>query len=153
MAGPWLSPKVVTVTACRWCCRTYLLAESGLRPLQLLAREQEHPAPAALEFKPHEGQTAECPSHRALGVAHLDDEHPARPQMPARLAQDDPYGVEPGAAGRERHARLVPVLRRQPRKLARAHVRRIGDDDIVGCAPKRAEVIGLPDPHPAREPM
>src|SRR5213595_1431765 len=35
--------------------------------------------------------------------------------------------------------------------LARAHVRRIGEDDIVGCAPERAEVIGLPQPHPARE--
>src|SRR5437868_10253550 len=42
-----------------------------------------------------------------------------------RSLQDDPYGVEPGAAGRERHARLVPVLRWQPCKLARAHVRRI----------------------------
>src|SRR5947207_5565365 len=129
------------------------MAESGLWPLQWLAREQEHPAPAALEFKPHEGQTAECPSHRALGVAHLDDEHPARPQMPARLLQDDPYGVEPGAAGRERDARLVPVLRRQPGKLARANARPLGEDDIVGRAPECAEVIGLAQPHPAREPM
>src|SRR2546423_10781898 len=104
------------------------MAESGLWPLQLLAREQEHPAPAALEFKPHEGQTAECPSHRALGVAHLDDEHPARPQMPARLLQDDPYGVEPGAAGRERDARLMPGLRRLHDKLASANDRRIEQD-------------------------
>src|ERR1700724_500271 len=157
MAGPWLSPNVVTVNSLPMvlpdmivrCASGRCYAPSARR--QLLAREQEYSAATALEFKPHEGQTAECPSHRALGVPHLDDQHPARPQMPAGLPQDDAYGIEPRATGRERHAWLVPVLRWQSGKLARAHVRRIGDDDIVGEAPERAEVIGLLQPHPARE--
>src|SRR3977135_3816766 len=112
MAGPWLSPNVVTVNSLPMvlpdmvvrCARGRCYASSARR--QLLAREQEYSAATALEFKPHEGQTAECPSHRALGVPHLDDEHPARPQMPARFPQDDPYRVEPGAAGRPPHAWL-----------------------------------------------
>src|ERR1700730_13258989 len=128
MAGPWLSPNVVTVKSLPMllpdmivrCASARCYASSARR--QLLAREQEHSAATALEFKPHERQTAEWPSYRALGVPHLDDEHPARPQIPAGFAQDDPYGVEPRAAGRERHARLRAGRRRTARKLALAPV-------------------------------
>src|SRR5207302_953671 len=53
--------------------------------------------------------------------------------------------------GRERHARLVPVFRRQSLELTRPHVRRIRHDDIVGGAPERAEVIGLLEQYTAPE--
>src|SRR5437016_11345632 len=186
MAGPWLSPKVVTVNSLpmvlpdivywlKVACGPFsgqpsscfdLRAKgvafaasmpvlpgtgSGLRPLQLLARQQEHPAAAALELQPHAGQAREGPSHRALGVAHLDDQHAARTQMPARLLEDDAHRVQARLAGRERHARLVPVFRRQSLELTRPHVRRIRHDDIVGGAPERAEVIGLLEQYTAPE--
>ena len=71
--------------------------------------------------------------------------------MPARLLEDDAHRVQARLAGRERHARLVPVFRRQSLELTRPHVRRIRHDDIVGGAPERAEVIGLLEQYTAPE--
>src|SRR5437763_17206804 len=71
--------------------------------------------------------------------------------MPARLLEDDAHRVQARLAGRERHARLVPVFRRQSLELTRPLVRRIRHDDIVGGAPDRAEVIGLLVEHAAPE--
>src|SRR5437899_10676549 len=95
MAGPWLSPKVVTVNGLRMVLPDMVLCDfrGALLQLsrQLLARQQKHPAAAALELQPHAGQAREGPSHRALGVAHLDDQHAARTQMSARLLEDDAH--------------------------------------------------------------
>src|SRR6516225_9953597 len=147
MAGPWLSPKVVTVKSL-----PMLLPDMSMMVcLQLLAREQEHPAPAALELEPHERQPPPHTAHGLLGVADLDDEQPPRSQVSASLCQDDAHRVEPGPPRRERHAWLVPILRRQTRELARTHVGRIGDDDIVGGASECAEVIRFEQPHATRE--
>src|SRR5437588_245976 len=71
--------------------------------------------------------------------------------MPARLLEDDAHRVQARLAGRERHARLVPVFRRHTLELTRPHVRRIRHDDIVGGAPERAEVIGLLEQHTTPE--
>src|SRR5437764_811133 len=71
--------------------------------------------------------------------------------MPARLVEDDAHGAQARLAGRERHARLVPVFRRQSLELTRPHVRRIRHDDIVGGAPERAEVIRLLEQHTTPE--
>src|ERR1700680_1213569 len=100
MAGPWLSPKVVTVNSLPMVLPDMIV----LRPLsqssahlaarrQLLAREQEYPAAAALEVKPQERHAAEGPRHRGLGVAHLHDEQAPGAQMPPRLPPNDPHAV------------------------------------------------------------
>src|SRR6516165_249000 len=76
MAGPWLSPKVVTVKSLpmvlpdMWCRADEPVCL--LVCLQLLAREQEDPVPTAFELEPHERQAAPRAAHRVLGVAHLD---------------------------------------------------------------------------------
>src|SRR5690606_33395865 len=71
-AGPWLSPKVVTTKDL-----PKLLPDTARpqRRLELRRGQQEHPATAALECKPHEGQLRERPSHARLGIAHLNDQH------------------------------------------------------------------------------
>src|ERR1700730_126034 len=143
IAGPWLSPNVVTVNSLPMvlpdmivrCASGRCYVPSARR--QLLAPEQEHSAATALEYKPHEGQSAKCPSHRALGVPHLDDQHPARPQMPAGFPQDDAYGIEPRAAGRERDAPGAPPLDGQP--PARPQVPAGSPrDDAYGIEPRAA---------------
>src|SRR5215470_13546319 len=152
MAGPWLSPKVVTVKSLPKVLPDMLMSADepvcALVCLQLLAREQKYPTPAALELEPEERQMTPSATHGRLGIAHLDDEQPARPQVSRRLREDDAHRVEPGGTCRECEARLVPVLRRQPCELARPDVGRIGDDDIVRGAPQRAEVVGSQQPHP-----
>src|SRR5215831_20120097 len=84
MAGPWLSPKVVTVNSLPMVLPDMVHSCGAAVPcmcLQLLARDQKHPAPAALELEPHERQLPPGAAHRSLAVAHLDDEQPARPQV------------------------------------------------------------------------
>lgn len=59
MAGPWLSPKVVTVKSFPKVLPDMLMSADepvcALVCLQLLSREQKYPAPAALELEPQEG--------------------------------------------------------------------------------------------------
>src|SRR5690349_15702429 len=71
--------------------------------------------------------------------------------MPTRLTQDDPHGVEAGAASSERDSRLVAILGRQALELAPPHVGRVRDDDIVALPAQRAEVVGFQKPHPPAE--
>src|SRR6202011_53291 len=153
-----LSPKVVTVNSLPMVLPDMivlrLLSQSSAHLAarrQLLAREQEYPAAAALEVKPQERHAAEGPPHRGLGVAHLHDEQAPGAQMPPRLPQNDPHAIQSRAAGGERHARLVPVLRRQPAQFSAPHVGRIRHDDIVGCPLQRTEVIGLYESHTVSE--
>src|SRR5215469_10370789 len=84
-AGPWLSPKVVTVKSLPMVLPD--MVASGAR--ELFARQQEHAAAAARELEPQKRQPRERALHGALGVADLDDEESFRAQMTARLAQDD----------------------------------------------------------------
>src|SRR5579863_878055 len=137
-AGPWLSPKVVTVKSL-----PILLPDMVLPSVrrELFAREEEHPSPAALELKPQEGQAREGAPQRALGVAHFHHQQSPGAQVPCRLAQYHAYRVEAAAPGGERHARFVPVLRRQAAQLACPYVGRVRHDDIVAAAPEGAEVI------------
>src|SRR5579863_4997313 len=147
-AGPWLSPKVVTVKSL-----PMVLPDMALVCQQLLARQQEHSAAAARELEPQERQSRVGAPHRSLGVADLDDEEALGTQVAARLAQDDGHRVEAARAGGERETRLVPVLRRQSFELTDPYVRWIGDDDIVGGAAERAEVVGALHEHAPPEAM
>src|SRR6185503_10036511 len=71
-AGPWLSPKVVTVNN--------LPMELPDILFQLFARQQEHPAAAAFEIQPGEWQARICAHQCALGIAHLDHQYATRTQ-------------------------------------------------------------------------
>src|SRR5258707_414520 len=137
-AGPWLSPNVVTVNS---------LPIELPDLLQLLTRQHEDSTTTALEVEPRERQLGigarQCP----LGVSDLDHEQTERPQVSRSVAQDDRDRIEPVASGLEREPGFVPVLARQTAHLARPHVRRIADDDIVGPTRKRREVIRADEAH------
>src|SRR5262249_9542254 len=145
-AGPWLSPKVVTVKSL-----PMLLPDMSLVCHELLARQQEHPAAAARELEPHERKPRVRPPHGGFGVPDFDDEEPLGQQMPVRLAQYDGHRVEAPGTRSQRQARLVPILGREAFELAATHVRGIGDDDVVAAAGERTEVIGFEEPHAPRE--
>src|SRR5688572_6557276 len=80
-AGPWLSPKVVTVKS--------LPMELPDMILQLLARQQEYTATTPLEIQPGERHSRKGAHQRPLGVAHLHHQQPERPQVARGGAQDD----------------------------------------------------------------
>src|SRR5690242_15553823 len=92
-AGPWLSPKVVTENSL-----PIVLPDM----MQLFRRQHEDPSAAALEVEPYERKATKRPPHGRLGIPHLHDQQSLRLQMPTRFAQDDPHGVEAGAASSER---------------------------------------------------
>src|SRR5580704_5435122 len=120
MTGPWLSPNVVTAKS----------LPIVLPGMQLLRRQQKYSAAAALEMQPRERQPRKRPSHGDLRIARLDDQDAVRSKMAHRVAQNDPNRLQASAPGSKRHPRFVPVLVRQRIKLARAHIRRVADDDI-----------------------
>src|SRR3954468_10335305 len=77
-AGPWLSPKVVTVNS-----RPMVLPD-----IQLLSRQHEHTSATALEFEPGERHFRIRAGQQPLGIADFDHEQSERPQMPGGGAQD-----------------------------------------------------------------
>src|SRR3954447_5044921 len=119
-AGPWLSPKVVTVKS----------LPIELPDIQLFRRQQKYSAAAAFEFEPREGQLRERAAYRVFGVADLHDQHSTGPQMAARFAQDHPHGVETRATRGKRQPRLVAIFGWQTPHFPRTHIRRITHDDI-----------------------
>src|ERR1044071_7491154 len=77
-AGPWLSPKVVTVNSRPMEFPDISFdqnrGESDLRLQQLLSRQREHTAAAALEFEPGERHLRIRARQHPLGVADLAHE-------------------------------------------------------------------------------
>ncbi len=114
--------------------------------LQLLGRQQENSASAALELEPYKRELAERPPHRRLGIPHLDDQQALRPQILTRLLQNDPDGIQTRASRGERDPRLMTILGRQLFQLAGPHVGRVRHDDIVALFFERAEMIRLHQP-------
>ena len=114
--------------------------------MQVFSAQQENAAAATLKVEPRERELAERPSHRCLGVPHLDDQQSSRPQMPACFLQNNPYGVQARATRGERDPRLVTILGRQTLQLTIPHVRRVRNNNIVAFITQCAEVIRLQQP-------
>ena len=81
-AGPWLSPKVVTVNSLPMVLPDMRSLSAAARG-QLLAPQQEHAAAAARELQPHERQAREGAPHRPFRVTDLDHQQPPGTQMRA----------------------------------------------------------------------
>jgi hypothetical protein len=122
-------------------CAPFQKTRSSL--LQVFSSQQKNAAAAALKVEPHERELAESPSHRRLGVPHLDDQQASWPQVTARFLQNDPYGVQARATRSECDPRLMTILGRQTLQLALPYVRGVRDNNIVRLVTKCAEVVGL----------
>src|SRR5271155_2533014 len=89
-AAPWLSPKLVTVNKrpnelpdMRLFAPSVPLPAAPRPPRgaeQLLAAEQQHPAPAAGELQPRQRPVLVLAAHCVLRIADLDDQDAGRAQ-------------------------------------------------------------------------
>src|SRR5262249_20136073 len=111
-AGPWLSPKLVTVNSVPMVLPDMCSPASGRRVFgmsavilacvcdlaavlcELCVREHEHASTAVFELQPCERHVRKRFGQRALRIPDLDDEHAARLQMIASLREDPPHDVQ-----------------------------------------------------------
>src|SRR3972149_11659581 len=137
-AGPWLSPKVVTLNS------VPMVLPDMPAFLQLARVQQEYAAAALLEFEPREWQRRPFPPDRPFGVTRLDDEDPMRLQMPARPGQNALDDRQPAARCLQAEPGFRAVLRRQAPHPGRRNIRRVTDDDIVATPAQGAVDVGSP---------
>src|SRR5690606_24350939 len=147
-AGPWLSPKVVTTKDL-----PKLLPDtaSPQRRLQLRCGQQEHPATAALECQPYEGQLRKRAPRARLGIAHLNDQHALFGQMAGGIPQQHAHRVHAVLARAQRPGGLMRVFGGQTVEFRRTYIGRIADDDIVAAPCQFPEKVRPDQPHAAGE--
>jgi len=75
-------------------------------------------------------------------MADLHYQPAARLQMRGGLMQDAAYQVESVSPAMQCERGLVPVFRRQPGHHRFAHIRRIGEDQVVAFSGKAGEQVG-----------
>ena len=94
-------------------------------------------------------------TRRGLPGAKLQHQRPARCKQPPCVGGDRPIGIEPVEPAIERAARIVVAhLGRQRRDVARAHIGRVGDDQVERSrrAPRRNRRRRTPRGPPSRVP-
>src|SRR5258708_9159151 len=95
----------------------------------------------SLGLRPRQLERAKAPARRALPVTHLAQEQATRFQVCGGERNNARDEVQAVAAAGERKPRLVPVFRGQCRHRARAHVRRVGQDQVVARRAQCGEKI------------
>ncbi len=114
-AGPWLSPKLVTVNT-----RPNVFPATRLTLLQIGRPQNEHPATAHRYLRPDEGQARERAHERFLGVADLDHQEPIvgeKPRCRGKMARTEsrPSGPEARAMrGSKAYSRGRPRISERP---------------------------------------
>src|ERR1700730_16974057 len=120
-AGPWLSPKLVTVNmrpnefpATRW----FSLS-------QIPGPQQKYPAAAHGNVRPNERQPWKGAQQRVFGIADFHDQNAVRTAVPPCPCKDRPPRTEAIAARGKPDFRLVLVLARQLQHLRAPDIGRI----------------------------
>ena len=111
IAGPWLSPKVVTQND-----RPIVFPDmASVR--QVRGAQNEYFGESPLELEPGQRQFAEATANAGGGIADFDDEDTAGTQVPLR-ARHDPFDDCEARAGRAKaDRRFCAMLARQPAHL------------------------------------
>ena len=152
-AGPWLSPKLVTVKI--------LPKVLPATPLPLLLRKIRAPAAEIRRRRPSRsrgqtnGRRGKARSSAVSVLPTSTTRMPSSAQMRARRAEDRPHRIESVDARGQAEPRLVAVFARQRAHLRAPDVGRIADDDIVTAArdARRNDPIAAPGrapPSPSR---
>src|SRR3984957_13250572 len=89
-AGPWLSPKLVTVNT-----RPNVFPATRLTLLQVGRPQYEDSAAAHRYIRPDEGQSRERAHERPLRVSDLHDQDALIREIPRRRGKDGPHRIEP----------------------------------------------------------
>ena len=121
--------------------------------MRILPRNPEHLALALLGVEPQEGQAREGGFELGAAAADLADQGAVLGEMPRRFGEDAAHQVEPVVARRQRHARLVPVFRRQLRHGAGIDIGRVAQDQVIALALQRREEIAAMERDAIAEPM
>src|SRR6266478_5873695 len=152
-AGPWLSPKLVTVKT-----RPNVLpatrcplsqASSSSSPVVLPDRvqiprpQQEYSAAAHCNLRPNEREPPKGAQQRVFGIADFHDQNPVAAQVPPRPGENRPHRIEAVGARGEPNSRLVLILARKSAHFRAPDIGRIAHDDIVAAAFHGVEIIRL----------
>src|SRR5688572_9370677 len=149
IAGPWLSPKVVTQKE-----RPIVLpdiVESLAR--QIRGAQQEYFREPVLELEPYQRQAAKPAPHAARGIADFDHEDTVPREVAPGAGHDALDDGKPVARGAQRRRGLGAVLARQAAHLTGRDVRGIAHDDIVAPPPEAVIHIGGHHAHATPEPV
>src|SRR5579871_3095046 len=121
-AGPWLSPKLVTVKSLP---KMFPDIGAPLGPsveLQIPRPQHEDGTAADINLGPDERQAGECAQQRSLAVAYLHHQQSLVDEMMTRRREDAPHRIEPIQARLEADAGLAAILARQCSHLRPSHV-------------------------------
>ena len=108
------------------------------------AAEPEHLAGALLGVEPQEIEVGPLPSEPVAPAADLAEKPALAGQMIGRPIEDAAHDVETVLAAGQRHRRLMAIFGRQRGHGVSAHIRRVGEDQVVAPAGDRSvEVAGM----------
>src|SRR5258707_3701320 len=156
-AGPWLSPKLVTVKtrpnvlpATRFPL-SQASSSSSLFVLitdrvQIPRPQQEHSAAAHRNLRPNEREPPKGAQQRVFGIADFHDQNAVAAEVPPRPGEDRAHRIEAIGARGKPNSRLVLILAREFAHFRAPDIGRIAHDDIVTAALHRVEIIRLLHP-------
>src|ERR1700722_15195923 len=104
-AGPWLSPKLVTVNT-----RPNVFPATRLFLLQVGRPQNEHPAAAHRDLRPDEGQSGKRAHERSLRVSDFHHQDALVGEVARRRGKDGPHRIETVRSRGQGDARLEGVL-------------------------------------------
>src|SRR5216683_542855 len=157
-AGPWLSPKLVTVKtrpnvlpATRFPLSQASLSSSPFvfltARVQIPRPQQEYSAAAHRDFRPNKRQPGKGTQQRVFGIADFHDQNAVAAQMPPRTGEDRPHRIKTIGARGKPNSRLVLILARELGDFRAPDIGRIAHDDIVTAALHGVEIIRLQHPY------
>src|SRR5258708_38029100 len=153
-AGPWLSPKLVTVKtrpnvlpATRFplsqASSSSSLSVLITDPGQIPRPQQEHSAAAHRNLRPNEREPPKGAQQRVFGIADFHDQNAVAAEVPPRPGEDRPHRIEAIGARGKPNSRLVLILARQPAHFRAPEIGRVAHDDIVTAALSGGEINRL----------
>jgi len=143
IAGPWLSPKVVTVKS-----------RPKLLPDIFVFAKQEYALTTHRKFQPRKADPREASLKCALAVAHLDDQDAIFGEEAGCIMQDRYHRIQTVGARRKAERRLVTEFGRQIRHFLLVDIGRIADNDVVDVLAlvQARKKVRFDQPDPGAEP-
>src|SRR3990167_4293554 len=115
--------------------------------IDLILGQDENAVATPLELDPGERHVRVGFLQRGPGIAHFNDRDAARIQVARQLRQHAAHDLQAVDACFQTHARFVVEFVRQRVHVVLVHIRRIGDDNVVGAAVQRLEQVGVDQVH------
>ena len=147
IAGPWLSPKVVTVKSfpkalldmsrsrSRYSIQRFASGSYGVVAFnQITAIDDEDAHLPDIEFDPVERNFGQQFNQCPLALADLDNQHTFVIEMVRRFAQDPQGEIQSILSGGQSQLGLMSIFRRQGVEFLLGDIRRVAHDQVVTLA-------------------